>query len=234
MPIPHIIFTIILIAACFASYKTGKLTLAGAVTGGLVALLIYLGTGFTGIAMLAIFFLLSTLATAHKKKEKRIFTEEHSEKRDARQVLANGGLPAILGLSAFIFPGNALLATILIAAAFASATADTLSAELGTVYGKRFYNIINFHPGEKGRDGVISLEGTMIGLAGSVIIALVFAFNLGLNTIFFGIIMAGTTGNLADSVLGATLERRGHLNNNEVNFLNGVCALITCCILIYL
>jgi uncharacterized membrane protein len=34
------------------------------------------------------------------------------------------------------------------------------------------------------------------------------------------LLVAGTAGNLADSVLGATLERRGVLDNNTVNFLN--------------
>ncbi len=31
---------------------------------------------------------------------------------------------------------------------------------------------------------------------------------------------AATFGNLVDSILGATLERKGHLSNNAVNFLN--------------
>ncbi len=234
MQLAHIIFAIIVLAASYASYKTGKLTVAGTIIGGAVALLIYLGTGYIGIAMLATFFLLSTLATSHKKNEKRKLTGEHAEKRDARQVLANGGLPAILGLLALILPGNVVLATILMAAAFASATADTLSSELGTVYGKRFYNIINFHPDEKGRDGVISMEGTLIGIAGSVIIAVIFALNFGLNSVFLSIIVAGTIGNLIDSVLGATLERRGYMGNNEINFLNTLFAVIACGLIIFL
>lgn len=234
MPLAHIIFAVIVLAASYGSYKTGKLTPIGALTGGVVAVLIYMGTGYIGIAMLAMFFLLSTLATSHKKKEKKKLTREYSQKRDARQVLANGGLTAVLGLLAFILPGNAVLATILMAAAFASATADTLSSEMGTVYGKRFYNIISFKPDEKGRDGVISLEGTLIGLVGSIIIAVIFALNFGLNSVFISIIIAGTIGNLVDSLLGATLERRGFMGNNEINFLNTLFAVITCSILIFL
>ncbi|MES2064781.1 MAG: DUF92 domain-containing protein [Bacteroidota bacterium] len=235
MPIPQLIFLIILIAASYASYKTGKLTEGGAITGGLVGLCIYLGTGYTGIAMLAMFFILSVVATSHKKQEKRKLGEgSHAEKRDARQVLANGGLPAILGILAVAMPDNTLLATVFMAAVFASATADTLSSELGTVYGTRFYNILNLKPGEKGRDGVISLEGTLIGLAGSAAIACVYSFTFGWNGTFFNIIIAGTIGNLADSVLGATLERKGYMNNNEVNFLNTFIAVIASCLLLLL
>jgi uncharacterized protein (TIGR00297 family) len=234
MPLTYIIFAVILLTACYASYKTSKLTGSGAITGGVVALCIYLGTGFTGIAMLATFFVLATIATSHKKNAKRKLGDgQHPEKRDARQVLANGGLPAILGLLAFIIPDNALLATVLMAAAFASATADTLSSELGTVYGKRFYNIITFKPDEKGRDGVISLEGTIIGIAGAAVIAVVYAIGFGWNSMFLNIIIAGTAGNIADSILGATLERKGYMNNNEVNFLNTFISVIVCCLLVY-
>jgi hypothetical protein len=47
-----------LLAAMFASYKAGKLTLAGTLTGGLIATFIYIyGAGFTGIGMLGAHFL---------------------------------------------------------------------------------------------------------------------------------------------------------------------------------
>ncbi|QHS57091.1 DUF92 domain-containing protein [Mucilaginibacter sp. 14171R-50] len=229
-----VIYLIVLFGAAYASYKTGKLTSGGAVMGIIVAISIYLGTGLKGIAMLAAFFISATIATSHSKGKKPAGSNTHQEKRDATQVLANGGLPALIGLVAFIVPGNGLLAAVLTAAAFASATADTLSSELGTVYGKRFYNIINFRADENGRDGVISLEGTLIGIAGSVVIAALFAASFGLNSTFLYIIIAGTAGNLADSVLGATLEKKRLMNNNEVNFINTVTAAVICCLLIYL
>ncbi|MES2265922.1 MAG: DUF92 domain-containing protein [Bacteroidota bacterium] len=231
MPLAHYIFIIILIAASYASYKTGKLTPGGAIIGGVVALLIYWGTGYTGIAMLTIFFVLATFATSHNKGRKN---HQHPEKRDVRQVLANGGLPALLGMLAIIFPDNALLATVFIAAAFASATADTLSSELGMVYGKRFYNIITLKPDKKGRDGVISLEGTLIGLVGSAAIACVYSLKFGWDGMFLNILIAGTIGNVADSVLGATVERKGYVNNNEVNFLNTFTAVTVSCLLLLL
>ena len=225
-----LIFLILLIAAVFASYKTNKLTLAGSLTGSVVALAIFAGAGFTGISMLATFFILSVLATSHKKAEKIKLTTDkhHPEKRNAGQVLANGGVAAILGLLAYQIPSQTTFFTVLTAAALASATADTLSSELGTVYGRRFYNIINFKPDEQGRDGVISIEGTLIGIAGSTIIAMVYALGLGWSNACFYIIIAGTIGNITDSVLGATLERKAYLNNDAVNFLNTVISSLIC------
>ena len=40
------------------------------------------------------------------------------------------------------------------------------------------------------------------------------------------IILAGLIGNLADSLLGATLERKGVLSNDAVNFLNTAIAAL--------
>jgi uncharacterized protein (TIGR00297 family) len=236
MSTPALIFLILLIAAVFASYITNKLTLAGSLTGGVVALAIFAGAGFTGISMLASFFILSVLATSHKKAEKIKIAanKHHPEKRNAGQVLANGGVAAILGLLTYQIPSQTALFTVLMAAALASATADTLSSELGTVYGKRFYNIINFKPDEKGRDGVISIEGTLIGIAGATVIAVVYSIELGWSNASFYIVIAGTIGNIADSVLGATLERKAYINNDTVNFLNTALASVTCYLLVIL
>jgi uncharacterized protein (TIGR00297 family) len=93
-------------------------------------------------------------------------------------VLANGGVAALCGLLIWLIPSPGYPLIILLAAALSSATADTLSSELGTVYGRRFYNIISFKPDEKGRDGVISLEGTMTGIAGSAVIAVIYVLFL--------------------------------------------------------
>jgi uncharacterized membrane protein len=43
-----------------------------------------------------------------------------------------------------------------------------------------------------------------------------FGWSLG----FWWVLLAGAIGNLADSVLGATLERSRYLSNDAVNFLN--------------
>ncbi|RFZ84886.1 DUF92 domain-containing protein [Mucilaginibacter terrenus] len=215
-----IIFSAILIGATTAVYKTRKLTLAGSFTGATVAICLYLGFLVPGVSILAVFFVMATVATSWQKRKKAAAIKDtHQEKRDAYQVVANGGVAAIMGLFNLFVPSLTPYFVIM-AAAMASATADTLSSELGTVYGKRFYNVITFKPDERGRDGVISLEGTLIGVAGAAAIAVVFASYGGAAAHAIVIVIAGTAGNLMNSLLGAALERKGYLSNNMVNFLN--------------
>jgi len=213
---------IILFAGVILSVKARKLTLAGALTAALLGIFLYLGAGYDGILMAAALFLLASLATSWKMNVKEALgaAEKNKGQRTAGQVFANAGTAGFLGLLCFFYPLKIDLFRLMMAASLASAAADTISSELGTVYGKNFYNIISLKKDQKGLDGVISLEGTLFGLAASLIIAAVYAFSFGWNINFWWIIIAGTIGNLADSVLGATLERKHFLSNNAVNFLN--------------
>ncbi|RYE18514.1 MAG: DUF92 domain-containing protein [Sphingobacteriales bacterium] len=224
MPVQYIFLGLILAAGILYAVMMKKLTLAAALTGAVVAICIYSGMGFTGVGMMTAFFILGSAATSWKKELKKTINGEiYQAHRTTLQVLANSGVAAIAALSIYYYPADTALFRLIIAAAFASATADTLSSELGTVYGRRFYNIITLKKDERGLDGVISIEGLLIGIAGSTIIALIYGLGYGFNYTLV-IVFAGTIGNIADSVLGATLERKEMLANNEVNFLNTMIA----------
>ncbi len=206
----------------FYSVRAGKLTTAAAGTGGALGLLLYLGSGFTGLALLGLFFGLGTAASGWRVADKRRLglAEENKGRRTAGQVVANAGVAGLLGLLAWQFPPAAPLARLMLAGSFAAATADTLSSELGNVYGRRYYNILTGRPDTRGLNGVVSLEGTALGLAGTAMLAGAYCLGFGWGPAFGWLLVAGTAGNLLDSVLGATLERRGWLSNNAVNFIN--------------
>ena len=213
---------LLLALGMFYSGRAGKLTTVAATTGGVLGLLIYLGSGFAGLALLALFFGLGTAASAWRVADKRRLglAEENRGRRTAGQVVANAGVAGLLGLLTWQFPATAPLARLMLAGSLAAATADTLSSELGNLYGRRYYNILTLRPDARGLNGVVSLEGTMLGLVGTAVLAAAYCLVWGWGPAFGGLLVAGTVGNLADSMLGATLERRGFLNNNAVNFIN--------------
>jgi uncharacterized protein (TIGR00297 family) len=204
------------------SARAGKLTTAGVWTGGLLGVLIYLGAGFTGLALLALFFALGSAASAWKVADKRRLglAEENQGRRTAGQVVANAGVAGLLGLLAWQFPARAPLCQLMLAGSFAAATADTLASELGNVYGRRYYNVLTLRPDTRGLNGVVSLEGTLLGAAGSALLAGAYGLGFGWGPACWWLVVAGTVGNLTDSVIGATLERRHLVTNNVVNLLN--------------
>jgi uncharacterized protein (TIGR00297 family) len=229
MLVPYILVTLLLAAAAGAATLAKKLTPAAAITGVGVAEAVYAGGGFAGLILLALFFLLGTMATSWKKEKKLGLkgNAAHESTRTPGQVIANGGVAALAGIGALLFPQHKPLFLLMMAAGLSSATADTLSSELGMVYGRRFYHLLTFKPDERGLDGVVSLEGTGIGIAGSILIAAAFVLTTQTKLYNFIIVLAaGTLGNLLDSVLGAVLERKGIITNNTVNFLNTLAAAL--------
>lgn len=225
----YIFLSILLFIGVVESIRHRKLTTPGAVAGGVIGFCVFIASGWTGMAMLAGFFLLGTLATSWKRKQKAGIglAQERGGQRRLGQVLANGGLACALGAGALFLPQQKEWLSFLMAGALSSAMADTLSSELGSVYGKRFYNILSLKQEKKGLDGVISLEGTMIGVAGSILIGTIYCTGFGWSHRFWWIIVAGTVGNLADSLLGASLERKGVIGNDAVNFINTLVGALT-------
>ncbi len=216
----------VILAGMFYSLKERKLTPAGSVTGAVLAVLIFIGTGLTGLVLMTVFFALGTAATAWRRKEKeRLSGNQDSGPRTAMQVLANAGIAGILALLTLWMPEFRRYTVLMLAAAFSSAASDTLSSELGTVYGRRFFHILTLKRDIRGRNGVISLEGTLWGMAGSVMVAGIYGSLEGSDQLIL-IVLAGTIGNLADSVLGAWLENKGRIGNDAVNFLNTMIAAL--------
>lgn len=222
----------LLLLVMFWSVRFRKLTIAGALTGGLLGFIIYRAAGYTGIAMTGMFFAAGNAATSWKRsaKEKAGLAELNKGRRTAGQVIANAGVAGIMGMLIVCFPEHAGACRLMMAASLAAAASDTLSSELGNLYGRRFYNVATFKPDVRGLNGVISLEGSLFGILGSGIIAIVYAFGFSWSIHVIFIIIAGMAGNLADSFLGATLERKHYLNNNAVNFANTLFAAL--CVLI--
>jgi uncharacterized protein (TIGR00297 family) len=229
LSIPNISFLILLLAGAAWSIVTKRLQPSAAVLGALFGAILFAAGGWINFLLMTAFFLFGTLATSWRRGRKEALgLGENRRGREAGQVIANSGVAVLLSVLMLLFPRQHSLFQLLIAAVFSSATADTLSSELGSVYGKKFYNILTFKRDKKGLDGVVSLEGSLFGMLGSALIGVLYCAGSGWGLTFIIIVLAGTAGNLSDSILGATLERRGQLSNNAVNFLNTLIAALFC------
>ncbi len=224
----YVSFVAIVITGMLYAVKGRKLTMGAAITGMVIACMVFFSASYVGLGMMICFFLTGTLATSFKynKKVQLGLYQGEKEVRTARQVGANAGLAGLAGVLMMVDKAHAALYLVMMASVFSSATADTLSSEMGNVYGSKYYDVLTFKTGLRGHNGVISAEGTLIGLGGSCLVASIYGASRGYDKNMLFIIVAGLAGNLFDSVLGATLERRGVLSNNAVNFLNTLFALL--------
>jgi uncharacterized protein (TIGR00297 family) len=219
----------VLLAGMVYSIGKKKLTIPAALSGALLGWIMYTGGELTGLAMMTAFFILGTAATSWKRDRKLDIRSNaaHQSTRTTCQVIANSGVAGLAGLLSFLPGTHGQLLRLAMAACFAAAMADTLSSELGMVYGRRFFNVLTGRPDQKGLDGVVSLEGLVIGVAGAAIISIIFMIGHGWHgRIFLIITLSGVFGNWVDSVLGAVFERKGQLSNDMVNFLNTLAAAL--------
>jgi uncharacterized protein (TIGR00297 family) len=184
------------------------------------------------IPVLAVAALAYSSTRLGRTKKERLGTAERRQGRSASQVAANLGIAALASsevvqswltdsgwFTRATFAPMPLFAVAL--AALAEAAADTVSSEVGQVLGGRPRMITTLRTVESGTDGAISLAGTLAGVAAASIVAAAGTLALRSDLTMFWISCAGGVfGLFFDSLLGATLERRGWLNNDAVNFLS--------------
>jgi uncharacterized protein (TIGR00297 family) len=225
----------------FATYTMRAATLGAALTGAAInASLMYATSTYryepwrtAVVPVLAVFLLAFGTTRAGRAKKERLGTAERRAGRSAAQVAANLGLAAVVTnrvlegwVGAHGWPtrdGGILF--VLALAALAEAAADTVSSELGQVIGGRPRMITTLRVVEPGHNGAISAGGTVAGVAAAAVVAGfgTCATSGGL-TMFWVAAVGGAAGLVFDSLLGATLEQAGMLNNDAVNFLSTLCA----------
>ncbi|HZX20169.1 MAG TPA: DUF92 domain-containing protein [archaeon] len=201
-----IIVGVILIVFTIFSFQKKFLSGKGILLADILGLLIFFLGGFYHFIALAVFYVVAEAATNIGRTERG----KH-EQRNVSNVIGNAG-PALMAL--ILGQGTAFFGAV------SAALADTVSSEVGMLSNKKPRLITSLEKVEKGTDGGITVLGLATGLASAVLIGIVYYF--GVNQSFFIsgiIILAGFVGSLVDSFLGAVFERKGKLNNMQVNFL---------------
>jgi uncharacterized protein (TIGR00297 family) len=184
------------------------------------------------IPVLGVSLLAFAATRAGRRKKERLGTAEARRGRSAAQVAANLGLAALaasepvriwLSNSRWL-PVAARTETLMLAmalAALAEAAADTVSSEIGQVLGGRPRMITSMRSVEPGTDGAVSVAGTLAGVVAAAIVAGAGSWAMRGDWNLFKLSCAGAIfGLVFDSLLGGTLEKKGWLNNDAVNFLS--------------
>ncbi len=192
---------------------------SGAVVGAAVSYLLLRSVGLGAFAVLVSVFALTWTSTRFGYIRKlRRGTAEKGDGRSGFQVLANLGVAALCaGLFAITTRQVFVLACV---AALAEAAADTVSSEYGQAASQDAVLITTRERVPAGTDGGISMAGTVAGIVAAVLVSLVavLAGLLPWRWLWISAI-AAVVGMLADSLLGATLERKQVLGNDTVNLL---------------
>ena len=148
---------------------------------------------------------------------------EQREGRNAWQVLANLTVAALSSV-AFSATGNRLW-LIAVVGALAEAATDTVASEIGQYRGPHARLSTTWERVPAGTDGGITISGSIAGMAAGLVIAAVATVCGMLPRAQFWIpVAAGFAGMLIDSLLGATLQRRGWISNQAVNLFSTLVA----------
>ncbi|WP_202318383.1 TIGR00297 family protein [Archaeoglobus neptunius] len=199
--------------------KAGVADESGLMSATLVGTTLILFTDIRFFAVILLFYALGSAVTKYRYevKQRRGIEEQAGGARGYTNVFGNS-LAGLFFAIQYSVTGNPAFAAAFVASVGA-ALSDTMASEIGKA-GERAYLITTFEKVKPGVSGGISLNGELAGLVGAVVTSAL-AVSLGILDMYSAVIsaVAAFTGMHIDSILGATLEKKGYLTNSTVNFL---------------
>jgi len=209
-------------AVAALGYAARTVTIPGAISGAAIGTIITITAGWGGWGLLLATFMLAVVSSRLGLRKKTLLgiAEARGGRRGAGNAIANTGIAAAAAiLGALTYAHDA--GQVAFVAALAAGGSDTVASEIGKAWGRRTILVPTFAPVPPGTSGAVSAEGTAAGLiAALALAALGSAFGLVPFTLAPAIVVAATIGSFAESVLGATLEGPGIVNNDVLNFVN--------------
>jgi len=186
----------------------------------LICLLVVLFSGPAWFLLLLSFYLMGGAFTkyGYAYKQNLGIAQSKGGVRGYRNVYSNSLVPLIMAVAHGIYGSDILVFAFI--GAVATANGDTLASEIGETSRTRPLMITTLKPIDPGVDGGVTPLGEAASLVGATIVGLLAAATgmTGLYGILAGIV-GGFLGTNFDSLLGATLQRKGALSNNGVNLL---------------
>lgn len=175
---------------------------------------VVIACGWIWGAVLVGYFVLSSLVTRLGAARKAVRTASvlpDAAGRNARQVVANGGVYAVLLVLAAVTDDPRWSVAAL--GALSAAAADTWATEIGTLWGGTPRMILTGRAMAPGASGGITLAGTAATVVAAALLAvlapgIIPASSEANGTAVFAVLCGGIGGSVADSVLGATVQSK--------------------------
>jgi uncharacterized protein (TIGR00297 family) len=206
------------------------LTPAGHLHAWALGVILWATLGWRAYAVMMVYFLCGSLVTriGMAEKEAAGIAEKRSGARGPENVWGSAATATICALFAYFLTGKSIdhpwLPPLLLGyvASIATKLADTSASEVGKAYGKTTYLITTLQLVPRGTEGAVSLEGSIAGIVGSLVLAIV-ANILGLIS-GVGVVIcliAAFVATTAESLIGAAFQDKNTwLTNEFVNFIN--------------
>jgi uncharacterized protein (TIGR00297 family) len=159
-------------AVALYAWRRESLASSGAVAAVIVGTILFGAGSPAWFGTLLVFFFTSSALSKGKKQRKQGEESgyEKGSRRDAGQVLANGGLGAMVCLLWAIWPAEAWWYGFV--GVMASVTADTWATELGALSRKDPVSLVGFRRVPQGTSGAVSPLGTLAAAGGAFVIGL--------------------------------------------------------------
>ncbi len=210
-PVEFAVIALIILTLTYFFHKKGSLSFNGMLLADAFGLIAFVLGGLSAFIACTVTFLSAELFTRVGRRQKA----EKFERRTTQNIIGNG-LPAMVALSLGQYTA--------FFGALSAALADTASSEIGMMSKEKPRLITTWQAVERGVDGGVTVLGLAAAAGASLAMVGVYYYLRGGSPVqLAAIFLAGLTGSLVDSLLGAVLERKGKLNNMQVNFLASCC-----------
>ncbi|MEP6689399.1 MAG: DUF92 domain-containing protein [Gemmatimonadales bacterium] len=190
-------------AAALLAWRTRSLTSGGALAAWAIGAAVLAGTGWAGGAVLAAFFVSSS--GLGRLAPEPAGLDPKGERRDARQVGANGG-PAALG--ALLGLHDPSLGLWILTGSLAAAAADTWATSIGGWSRTLPRRLLVGVEVARGTSGGMTIAGTLGAAAGALLVAATGAAGGGAAVLLPVGTLIGFAGMVADSALGSGWQGR--------------------------
>ncbi|WP_406658322.1 DUF92 domain-containing protein [Methanolobus sp. ZRKC2] len=208
----------------YLAYRTKIADLSALFSAALLGVLIIVFSEIFWFILLLTFFILGGIFTKYKYKYKESIGLAQSKGgvRSYENVFSNSTAALVLAILYGIYPQYAELIIFAYLGTVATATGDTLASEIGTTAHSQPIMITTLKPTQTGVDGAVTVLGEIAALLGSMVIGILPVLFCRVEDASMVILITtagGFLGTNVDSLLGATLQKRGMLSNSGVNFV---------------